>query len=278
MILFSMLLLGCPKSTETTTAIKANCPAADAPLPEAEAIFARHKSVTQPNGPVEWSNLHQGGVIRIPQANIEGTLDIWVDRSKGYLSRLEMPGMGLTEQGWNTEVGWMIDPNTGARLLEGEELNNIAFTFKEITTDDLSKLYMSSKVVERRPIDEYDAYVVRVQVKNLSSPTELYFDACTGLQVGSKKMINIPMGRLTVHNLFKNYRDQSGMLMPFTVEQRAMGVLQVIEVGDVSWNPSEFPEIELPGALQESPDSKPDQEEPSETVDTQKTESDASGE
>ena len=250
MILFSIFMFGCPKSAETVSAVKSNCPAADAPLPDAQSLFDRHKAVTQPNGPVDWSSLHQGGVIRIPQANIEGSLDIWVDRSNGYLSRLDMPGMGLTEQGWNTEVGWMIDPNTGARILEGEELNNIAFTFKEIITDDLSKLYMTANVVERRPVDERDSYVVRVQVKNLSSPTELYFDACTGLQVGSKKMINIPMGRLTVHNLFKDYREQSGMLMPFVVEQRAMGVLQVIEVGGVEWNPSDFPAIDLPAELQ----------------------------
>ena len=51
----------------------------------------------------------------------------------------------------------------------------------------MGALYVSANVVERRPVDEYDTYVVRVQVKDLSSPTELYFDACTGLQVGSKK-------------------------------------------------------------------------------------------
>lgn len=247
MNLFGILcLFACPKTPAPTV-----CPDVGAPLPTAQEVFDAHQRAITVGPELVWERLHQRGTVSVPNAGIEGTLDIWISKEGdgAYLSRLDIPGMGVTEQGWNGGIGWTIDPNTGPRLLDGEELRNIEFTFQEVTNRDMGVLYSSAKVEERTPYNGHDAYVLRVQVDDLKAPTELYFDACSHLQIGSLMMLDIPVGRMKVRNTFLDYQPQDGMLLPRVVEQSVMGIVQRIQLSEIEWEPVDFPQINPPSEI-----------------------------
>jgi photosynthetic reaction center cytochrome c subunit len=145
-----------------------------------------------------------------------GTVPAEVDRkapNKGVLS-VQFPGRGPTMVGFDGSIGWHNTPireDTGGELALVEEIAEIvpASKFKE------GHSRMQVDAVEK--IGDRDTYRVVGQRPDGSAIDRLYFDAQTGLLLRSYTTMQSVLGAFPEETNYDDYRDVSGVKVPFTV-------------------------------------------------------------
>jgi hypothetical protein len=205
-------------------------------LPTGAELIARH--VAAIGGEAAYkavTSVRARGRLEIPAQGLGGDLELLSARPDKLLYRVTVPGIGRIENGFNGKVGWSINPVSGPELLTGRQLTEAAedawFDGTLHGRDHVRDL----TTLARTEFDDRPAFKAKVTLTSGSDQIE-YFDADTGLEIGSEAVRATPMGLVPTVNILRNYRRFGALLQATTFVQRALGFEQVVTINSCEYD------------------------------------------
>ena len=188
------------------------------------------------------------GVIEILGQGITGTIEIYAAAPDKLLVRTELPGLGLTLQGYDGEVGWSDSPFTGPVILVGLQLDQTrqqADFYGNLNADE----YVAAReIVEETDFDGRRCYKMRVTTRWGEEYFE-YYDVETGLVAGSRRTVASAQGDLDVVVYVSDFIEVDGVLTPTRMFQD-VGIAQIEMVfTEVEYDTVAPETFELPEAI-----------------------------
>lgn len=162
------------------------------------------------------------GTFEIPAAGLRGQMRTYAAAPNRSAVVITLPGMGELRNGFDGTVGWSIDPAQGPSTLQGKQLEE-----RRIDSDFYSVLHdpASFKSITTDSLTEFEgrkAYVLHL-VRLSGDEAMEYFDAETGLMLGSRITRDTPMGPVGITTILADYKDfGTGLKIPSRVTQRMM--------------------------------------------------------
>lgn len=172
------------------------------------------------------------GSFEVPGMGLTGNL-VTVNAPDGAMvMKVTVPGMGEILSGYTGEVGWSMDPVTGARLLEGAELTSMEEQADPRYRVRDAALFQSVSTVGENTYEEQDCWVVQYTWLSGRTTNECY-SKDSGLMVASITTQESPMGEVEVVSLMQEYQQYGELLYPTVLRQQMMGQEQVMRLTEV---------------------------------------------
>ena len=210
--------------------------AAPAALPQPKDIIAKH--VAAIGGEAAFKavkSIHAKGEFELSAQGVKGDLEIIAARPAKLLLKVEIPSVGHVESGYDGKNGWTLDPLEGPKLLQGRALTEMAEDAWFDSTLHSADHVKSMTTVSKTEFDKRPAYEVKVVFQSGVEQTE-YFDAETGLQIGTEAQRDTPMGVLPTTTLIREYKKFGSVMQATVLLQRTMGIDQVLRLSSVEYN------------------------------------------
>jgi len=229
---FGVVAMG--QQPQPSTAAQAQ--ASPASLPTAKALVAKHVAAIGGEAAFKAVNsIHAKGQFELSGQNLSGDLDLIAARPAKLLIRVDLPGAGHIETGYDGKNGWSIDPMAGPTLLSGRSLREMAedawFDSALHGPDHVKEMTTTGKT----QFDQRPAYQVNVLFLSGVQQTE-YFDAETGFQIGSDTERETPMGVLPTTTILRDYKKFGTLMWATVLVQRTMGIDQVFHIASLESN------------------------------------------
>ncbi len=160
------------------------------------------------------------GTLDIPAQGIRGTIQIYAKAPNKLLVIQTVEGVGELRQGYDGQVAWSQDPFQGLREMDGVELAN----FKREATFNAElkwrELYEKVELIGTEKVGDHQTYVIRL-TPHLGRPITQYYDAETFLLLRQDSVYEGPQGTIPGQEYFSDYREVSGVKVPFRVVQKS---------------------------------------------------------
>jgi hypothetical protein len=199
-------------------------------LPSGREIVARHvDAIGGEEAYRSVSSVLARGRWEIPAQRIVGTLELQSARPNKLLYRVTVPGIGRIENGYDGRVGWSLSPIAGPELLTGQQLSEAADEAWFDGTLHLPQHVRDVTTISLEMFDNRQAYRVRVVFTSGNEQME-YFDAVTGLQIGTESVRATPQGNVPTVNILRDYKQFGPVLQATRFVQRALGFEQIVTI------------------------------------------------
>ncbi|MBZ5659269.1 MAG: c-type cytochrome [Acidobacteriia bacterium] len=156
----------------------------------------------------------QGAPPPPPPAMGSVAAELDVKSPKGVVSVI-FPGRGPQMMGFDGTIGWTNAPNreeTGGELLIVKELG------ETVPALEFRKQHTNVKVDAMEKIGDRDVYrVVGTRKEGITTLDRIYFDAQTGLLARTYTTMQSVLGGFPEEMTYEDYRDVSGLKVPFTM-------------------------------------------------------------
>ncbi len=225
-------------------------PPAEETLPAAADLFARNVEAMGGEAALRaHTNQHATGTISIPLQGLTMSLELWAEAPDRMVTRMEMPGLGVFQSGYDGAVGWGEDPMSGATLQEGAELAQTrrdADFYGDLT---YATRYATMETVGRVQWGAYKTYKVQVVTTDGQEETH-YFDQDTGLKVGSERLTETDMGAMPVRVTCDQHKEFSGITLATRCTESTGPIEGVILFESLQFDAPDFALPALPPAIQ----------------------------
>ena len=185
------------------------------------------------------------GTFEMPAAGLRGDVIGRMAKPNKMVMSITFPGIGEMRSGFDGTTAWSIDPTSGPRVLDGAELAQTQMQADFLAALHDEKNFTSMETVELADFEGRKAYTLRL-VRPGNDTTYEYFDAESGLLLGTKATRDTQMGPMTATTVMTNYKDFGGLQMPTTTTVRTMGQEIVMSVTSLEWDTVEPAAFELP--------------------------------
>jgi hypothetical protein len=219
------------------------------PLPSASSIFDRYIQVIGGQAAMDKiTNRVMEGRVSNSLGTLNATVTIEQAPPNKLHSSIEIPGFGMQESGYDGTTAWLMDPNTGASILSGRDLENFKDNAAFWGEGDYKNRYKKTEVLERTTFEERPAFKVRAVGQNDQDRT-LYFDTETGLFLGA--VFSREVGNKQVESTLavSDYRETNGTKWPAKVVQRSGKEDATFTFDKLATNVSPAPSFELPSEV-----------------------------
>jgi len=219
-------------------AIAAPAPTLAQDLPDANDLIASY--VAAIGGPERYdgqSSVSQG-TFSMPAMGMEGSF-VLVQRYPNQMRMdVSLPGIGEIHSGYTGEVGWSVNPFTGAQLMEGAELEQIREQASIAASLRDPSVVPGRETVEQAEFGGEACWRVKLTWASGRESHDCY-SVDSGLLIASESVQASPMGDVPSVTLFRDYREFDGRRMPTRMIQSVMGqeqvmVIETVEYGEVS--------------------------------------------
>ena len=194
---------------------------------------------------VKRSSSTMRGTFEMPAAGLRGEVVGHMAKPNKMVMSITFPGIGEIRNGFDGTTAWQIDPTSGPRVLEGAELAQAQIQADFLAALHDEKSFTSMETVELADFEGKKAYTLRLVRAGTDTVYE-YFDAESGLLVGTRATRDTQMGPMTATSVMANYKDFGGVQMPTTTTVRTMGQEIVMSVTSIEWDKAEPAAFELP--------------------------------
>jgi hypothetical protein len=215
-------------------------------LPTPAEVFAHH--VAAIGGEAAYKkvrSVHARGRFEVRAQGIGGDLELFSARPAKLLYRVNVPGIGRIENGYNGAVGWTVSPLSGPELLTGRQLTEAAddawFDGPLHGPDHVR----DAETLARVEFDGHPAFKLHVVLKSGQDEVE-YFDETTGFQIGSEASRATPQGVVPTVNILRDYRKFGALMQATTFVQRALGFEQVVTIASCEYDAVPDATFDLP--------------------------------
>lgn len=196
---------------------------------DAKAIKIIEKHIETLGGHEKISSMqhvHSKGTLSIPQAGLEGTIDVQISSPDKLLITVNLAAMGKSVQGLNGDVAWSSDVMNGPRLLPENEAGDI---IQQADTAYLLKFKENNKSISYVGEADFEGQAAhKIQlVDNDDKESTEYYSIESGLLIGSEAVAASPMGEISVITIFGEYKEIDGMMQVGSMVQK-MGPTDVV--------------------------------------------------
>lgn len=244
-----LMSLQAAPAAQTTSAGSGTSTSTSQDLPSARSLVDRHiKAIGGAAAYAKVSSIHATGSLEIVGQAITGTVEIFSARPSKLLLRVDIANVGKAEDGYDGKVGWEIDPLAGPSVLTGRrltELKDDAFFDGPLHGPEHVK---TMTTVAKTEFDKRPAYQVKVTYVSGSEAME-YFDAETGLEMGSEASRQTSMGILPVTSIVRDYKKFGDLLQATTLVQTGLGIQQVFHLTSFDYNAVPGSAFDVPASV-----------------------------
>jgi hypothetical protein len=224
-------------------------PAATQALPEASAVIARYQEAIGGRDVLAgYNSMRTVGEVSIPAQGLVADMEMFAARPNRAAMRVSIAGFGEIRSGTSDGVAWSMNPAEGPRLLQGAEL---AQTLEESAFDSAlrpSDLIESATTVERTRLGGRDCLKVQLVWRSGRQTHDCYSEE-TGLLVGTMTRQETAMGPLDAVTLMDSYRDFGGFRTPTRITLQVMGMEQIVELRELTFDSAPDSAFELPAEI-----------------------------
>ena len=189
------------------------------------------------------------GTFEIPAMGLSGDLEVVQSADGAQATKVTIPGMGDMLSGYTGEHGWSMDPMTGARLLEGGELDTAREQADRLYGVRDASLFQSIETVGENEYSGEACWEVKFVWNSGREATECY-SKDSGLVLAITTSQETPMGEVEVLSVLEDYQQFGNLMLPTVMTQSMMGQQQVMRIGDVEMGEVDLSLLELPAAIQ----------------------------
>lgn len=204
-------------------------------LPEARAIVERFHAAINADRLLERDSMTTTGTFAIPAQGLEGKLTIHARAPRRLSVETEIPGVGKMRSGYDGQVGWSLDPFTGAQVLADQALDQLRDQANFHALLYRAEDYPSLTVTGRSDFQGTPCWQMEVVARSGLKSTH-FFAVDSGLLMGMQFVQHSPMGEIPVTTAIKEYREFDGMKVAAVSEQSMMGMQQVMTIESVSFD------------------------------------------
>jgi len=249
MMIALLAVLGCKAPVDPGVVAEGTAPQAATALPSVASLFDIFlKQGAMP----EHEARHIVSLVKMPAQGIEARASVWQTREQDrYLNVTTIAGIGEIVRAWDGEVGWTLNPMTGPRLLEGDELKTLIFNASFEGDKNWRERYTGLEVVGQEDFNGMPTWKVQGQIAALQTPITFWFDVAEGRMQGMALSMVMAMGSMKTQMAFKEYTDQGGFLMPQVTEMVTMGMPQTVILEQINFDPEDMPEIAPPDVIRD---------------------------
>jgi hypothetical protein len=229
----------------------------EADLPDGIALMARFRELCGYEKLRETKLQHVTGSFSMPAQGIEATMEAWLGAPNLSLVTIDIPGIGVTQEGFDGTHAWSMDPMQGPLIKRGAAAAEAAFKADYLAVLDPER-YLEVETLEKVDFHGRPAWKVRLKPR-VGSDSIAYFDVESGLEVGQEESVTTPMGSIAVVIRNSEYKEFNGMRFPTRIEQTTMGMTQIISIAAVEFDVGSA-SFELPPAVKallEDPETPP---------------------
>lgn len=207
-----------------------------AALPSAEKLVAKHVAAIGGEAAVrEHAAYRMTGTFELAAAGLRGDMTVVSAAPNRNALTITIPGVGEIRSGFDGTTAWEMNPMSGARLLEGEELARVS----EESHFHGSLLrnppgIASRQTVERTELGGVPCYRVRVSWKSGRESHECYA-VDGGLLVALQSTIASPMGKMETTQLLSDYKEFGGVRHATVLRQQMMGAEQLLTITSIEY-------------------------------------------
>ncbi len=243
-------------ATPSQTQAAAAMPTADQVLDHYVQAIGGRAAWRKPNSRVS------KGSIEIPAMNnLTGTVEIHEKAPNFMLAVINLGGAAF-EQGFDGNIGWSNNPQSGLRELAGGELDDARREANFYHALEMRKNYTKITVTGIERVDEHDTYALEA-TRAQGAPDKMYFDMQTGLMVRSVNQRYTPDGVTEFTADVDDYTEVDGVKLPFTVRQTGASATFIIRFTEVHHN------LQLTDAQFAKPPAEPPAETPAQPAEKQ---------
>jgi hypothetical protein len=193
---------------------------------------------------------HVMGTFEIPANGISGEMEMYGAAPNRLFTTMDMPGLGQSRTGFDGEVAWMINSAMGAMLIEGKNLQQLKQQADFYSVLHPEEHIQSFEPVARKDFEGKQCYEVRV-VTNWDEEYTEYYEVETGLQLGSVRTQESPMGGIEATTVVEMYQQFGSILVPTKIVQRAMGMEQIMTITQIEYDVVADSMFAIPPEIQE---------------------------
>jgi hypothetical protein len=206
-------------------------------LPSGEAVVAKYVEAT--GGQAAYEKVHNTvstGRMMMPTQGINGKLTIYeAEPGKNYTS-IDIPGIGVVEDGTDGTIAWEKSALQGARIKTGDER---AIALRSASSKskyaNLKKYYKSVETIDMDTIDGKECYKV-VETPIEGKPETAYYEKESGLLVKETGIMPSPMGEIPFETEIGDYRKEGPLLLPHKMSQSFVGQKMLIVLDSAKIN------------------------------------------
>jgi len=203
-------------------------------LPPAQQIVDRYVEAIGKGAASRQNFRHVVAEMSMPTGTM--TMDMKFARPNKMVMSMEMPGLGSMRSGFDGASGWSVNPMTGAQLMDGKELQQLARQADFDSNINLSAQFPSMTTVERSTANGQPCYKVRM-VSAAQDTVFTCFDVATGLMSQMQTRQETQMGRMETTVNMLDYKDFGGVKMPTRTVTQMMGQELTTTIKSVSTDP-----------------------------------------
>jgi hypothetical protein len=180
-----------------------------------------------------------------PATGMRGQHEVLSARPNRLLTRLVIAGLGEVRSGYDGEVGWVIEPMGGARIVEGGELAWMQDQAWRMAAIRDASLFASRTTMERAEVDGIGCYKVKLAWKSGRESHDCY-GVGDGLLVATFDVQESPNGAIEVTTLFRDYRQFGEVRLPTRTIQRMLQAETVLTIESVEFDVVDVAAFALP--------------------------------
>jgi hypothetical protein len=186
--------------------------------------------------------------VSIAAVGMTMTMVMHAQRPDLVFAQTDMPGMGVSKQGYDGSTAWSSDPMQGPRLLAGLEAAAISENSGMRSNLRTPDLYTSLTEAGEMEVDGDKAKCVTIAFRSGRIATEC-FSIATGLMVEARSTQQSPQGEIQVTTRPSDYRNVGGVLLAHRQVQQAMGMEIVVTLTAIEFGPQPAALFELPAEV-----------------------------
>lgn len=166
----------------------------------------------------------------------KGTFEIKLKTPDKFLMRL-IVDRGEIAIGYDGKEGWMRDPDSGLRLLQGAELAQLRLQALQTNSPQSWRSYFGKvELLGLSRIEGAVCYKVRLFPKNGGEPLVQYYETSTLLLLRSDQAQETPQGKQPTQTYPSDYRAVDGVKTAFKMRQVVPGTEMTFQLTSVQNN------------------------------------------
>ena len=219
------------------------------PLPAAKELVAKHVvAIGGRDAILRHPFFRAKGTFGMPAAGMTGQMEVAGAQPNLVFMKITIPGMGDMLQGFDGTNAWSLDPMQGPRLIEGEELAQMADEAEFASVLRESPSIASMETTEIVTLGGQQCYKVKIVRKSGRETFDCYA-VDSGLLIGGFAKQTTPMGEIEAVTEYSDYKEYNGIKQPTKVTLTMMGQQQVMEFTSYEYGPMDATVFAVPAPV-----------------------------
>jgi zinc protease len=220
-----------------------------APLPAAKDLVAKHVAAIGGREAILRNPFFRAkGSFAMPAAGMTGQMEVVGAQPNLVFMKITIPGVGDMLQGFDGTHAWSLDPMQGPRLIEGEELAQMADEAEFASVLRESASIASMETTEIVTLGGQQCYKVKIVRKSGRETFDCYA-VDSGLLIGGFAKQKTAMGEIEAVTEYTDYKEFNGIKQPTKVTLSMMGQQQVMEFTSYEYGPMEADVFVVPAPV-----------------------------